>query len=149
MSKIIKQENTQKISLNNLVGDKEIQQTLVYCALMVGQKPDKYEIEILTKWLKRQRYNLTLEELILAFELNCTNKHWNIIKPYGSFNSLYVGEILSNYDIYKAKKIRRETLAIPEKPKQLITHEEAKPLLDKMSLFLKKMDLKHKLKNNS
>ena len=149
MQKIEKHRNTQNVSLRNLDGNKGIQQALVYSALMIGLKPDKFEVEIVTKWLKRHRGSLTLEDLILAFELNSTNKHWNIIKPYGSFNTLYVGEVLAMYDIYKAKKTRSETLAIPVKPKECITHEEAKPLLDKMASFLKKMDMKQKLKKNS
>ncbi len=85
--------NIQKTSLRNLDGDKDVGQTLVYTALMVGLKPEKIEIDIIVRFVKKNYPSLTLENIIEAFELNSSNKHWKIVEPYGSYNTIFVGKI--------------------------------------------------------
>jgi copper chaperone CopZ len=143
-----KQLAIQKTSLKNLDGNKEIQQTLVYCALMVGLKPEKIEIEIAEKFIKSNYKNITLEEIVNAFGFNSSGNYWKIIEPFGSFNTLFIGKILNANQNYLQKKKFQELKALPiETKKDLITHEEAKPLLKKLSEELKKMDLKFKINN--
>ena len=129
-------------------GKKEIQQTLVYCALMCGQKPEKMEIEIAQRFLIKNYYNLSIDEIIESFELNNSGKHWKIIEPFGSFNTLFIGKIISSYIDYKnkIKKYNENKLIEPPK-KDLISYEEAKPYLKKLSAELKKIDLKFRINN--
>ena len=131
-----------------MAGNKEIQQSLVYCALMVGLKPEKMEIEIAQKFIKTNFPNLTLEELVNAFSFNSTGKYWQIIEPFGSFNTLFIGKILNANDVYLKSKRLREIKSLPEPVKNdLISHEEAKPMLDAMAKELKKIDMKFRLNN--
>ena len=140
------QENTQTISLRNLVGNKELQQTLVYTALMVGLKPERMEIEIAEKFVKLNYPNLTLENIIEAFTLNSSAKHWNIVEPYGSYNTMFIGKILTAYELFNTSKKLREQKALPPPVKNdLISHAEAKPMLEKLAAELKKMDLKFRI----
>ena len=126
-------------------GSKELEQTLVYCALMVGLKPEKFEIDIIKRWLIKHWPSFTLGDIANAFEINITSRHWDSIKPYGSFNAMFVGEILSQYDIYKRKKIASEIKQLPDPEKKKITHAEAKPMLEEMERYLKKIERKTKI----
>ncbi len=129
-------------------GNKEIQQTLVYSAIMVGLKPEKMEIEIAERFIKKNYPLLNLENIIEAFELNSSGKNWKIIEPFGSFNTLFIGKILTAFEVWNNNKKLRELKALPEpKKKDLISHEEAKPMLDAMAKELKKIDMKFKINN--
>ena len=131
-----------------MVGNKEIQQTLVYCALMVGLKPEKIEIEIAQKFIKTNYPNLTLEQLVNAFGYNSSGNYWQIIEPFGSFNTLFIGKILKANDVYIKSKELRKIKSLPQPVKNdLISHEEAKPMLDAMAKELKKIDMKFKINN--
>ena len=137
---------TQKTLLRNLDGEKELQQSIVYCAIMTGQKPEKMEIQIASKFIKSNYPLLNIEDVIKAFEMNSSGKHWTIIEPFGSFNTLFIGKILTSFETYKRNKKAREKKSLPEpEKKDLMTHKEAKPYLKKLSEELKKMDLKFRI----
>ncbi len=131
----------------NLVGKKEIQQTLVYCAIMVGLKPDKIEIEIAEKFILMNYPRITINDLIKSFQLNSSGKYWNIIEPFGSFNTIFIGKILLNYNHHINKEKYNKIKQLEPPLKKSITHAEAKPMLDKMRNELKKINLKFNLKN--
>lgn len=129
-------------------GDKDVGQTLVYTALMVGLKPEKIEIDIIVRFVKKNYPSLTLENIIEAFELNSSNKHWKIVEPYGSYNTIFVGKILTSFEIWNQNKKLRELKALPKPVKKdIISHDEAKPMLKALAKELKKIDLKFRIKN--
>lgn len=131
-----------------MAGEKELQQTLVYGALMYGLKPDKIEIDIATRFTKKNYPTLTLENVLEAFELNTTGKNWTLIEPYGSFSNLFIGKVLTAYEVWLRSKTLREIKALPEPVKNdLISHEEAKPMLKALAKELKKIDLKFRINN--
>ena len=105
---------TQKKYLRSLAGDKELQQTLVYGALMYGLKPDKIEIDIATRFTKKNYPTLTLENVLEAFELNTTGKNWTLVEPYGNFSNLFIGKVLTAYELWLRSKTLREIKALPE-----------------------------------
>lgn len=135
--------------LKNLDGDnKEFQQTLVYCALMVGLRPEKFEIDIVIKYLLSEHKTLCIEDLIKAFQQNSSGRNWTTIEHYGCFSTLFVGKICRNFEDHKRKEEARRIKALPEpEKKDIITHEEAKPMLEKMAKELKRLDLKFKIKS--
>ena len=80
---------------------------------MVGLKPERMEIEIAEKFVKLNYPNLTLENIIEAFTLNSSAKHWNIVEPYGSYNTMFIGKILTAYELFNTSKKLREQKALP------------------------------------
>lgn len=115
---------------------------------MYGLKPDKIEIDIATRFTKKNYPTLTLENVLEAFELNTTGKNWTLIEPYGSFSNLFIGKVLTAYEVWLRSKTLREIKALPEPVKNdLISHEEAKPMLKALAKELKKIDLKFRINN--
>lgn len=122
----------------------EIEKCILYCSALIGLKPEAFEIKVLSRFIKKNFAHLTIEQIIEAFELNSTGKHWKIIKPFGSFNSLFAGDILKHYDDFNKQRIINEKKSLPEPQKDYISYEEAKPYLDKMTKNINKLIIKQK-----
>ena len=143
------QQPTQQTLLKNLDGNsKIIQQTFVYCALMVGLKPEKFEIDMIIKFVILNYPTINNEEIIQAFQLNSSGKHWKTAEHYGSFSTLFVGKILTSFETHKRNKIHREQKALPSPEKtDIISHAEAKEKLKELGIYLKKINSKFKINN--
>ena len=126
---------------------KQLEQTLIFCALMVGCKPEKIEIDIIVKWLIKHHPQLSIGEIANAFEINLTNRFWEMKKPFGSFNCMFVSDIIIEFNKYKQNKIKTELNKLPQHKKELISYEEAKPMLDKMAKRLRKINNKFSINN--
>jgi hypothetical protein len=94
------------------------------------------ELVLLSKFVKSNYINLTIEEISLAIELSLTNKLLCEIKPYGSFSPMYVSNILNAYLDYKRKlhnEISERKLIVDNKDnvtKEITPHDKMESMIE-------------------
>tara|TARA_R110000751_G_scaffold15179_2_gene48996 strand:- start:52 stop:615 length:564 start_codon:yes stop_codon:yes gene_type:complete len=103
--------------------------------MLVGLKPEPLEINIVSKFVKDHFKNMTIKNLVKAFELNSSGKYWETVEPYGVLDTIFVGKILKFY----AEEKRKYNIRKKQNPKQLslsdgnpVTDEIAKEWLQKI-----------------
>lgn len=101
--------------------------------MLVGLKPEPLEISIVSKFVKQNFKNLTVKNIIKAFELNSSGKYWQTVEPYGVLDTIFIGKILRNYSEERRKFLVREKQKANQKRLQQgkpATSETAKKYLD-------------------
>lgn len=99
--------------------------------LMIGlsKQPNALEIEIIADFLKRKKPHLSIEEIVVAIEMNTAHELPNKIDHYQMFNCDFLMNITDQYEVMRAKAKLNEKAAIEKvkmnqpQPKQ--TAEEA------------------------
>lgn len=110
------------------VHEAEIQKAITFGCMLVGLKPEPLEINIVSKFVKDHFKNLTIKNLVKAFELNSSGKYWETIEPYGVLDTIFVGKILKLY----AEEKRKYNIRKKQNPKQL-SLSEGNPATDEIA----------------
>ena len=111
----------------------DIQKAITYGCMLVGLKPEPLEITIVSKFVKDNFKNLTIKNVIKAFEINSSGKYWETIEPYGVLDTIFIGKILRNYTEEKRKYLVRQKQKANQKrlaEGKPATNETAKKYLD-------------------
>lgn len=86
----------------------EMAKRLVAISLSMGfVKSNSAEITLaLSKWIKEQFGDMSMQDVALAFDLVTAKKIGNDIKHYASFSKQYIGDVLYAFRTFRNKQIK-------------------------------------------
>lgn len=83
----------------------------------------------LSKWIKAQFGDISMQEVAAAFDLVTAKKIGNNIRHYAEFSQQYIGDVLSAFRVYRAQQIKlfedhKKQIEITKNPAKVVTDQE-------------------------